>query len=148
MLIASHTDIRATSRKWGQKKNFTLTQREISYSWLNCHTKNKSGFWRAGFFSPAVLKKGKRERGKIRAAEQRCFRVKMLNIKACFGLRGREERRVERQKNLPANRPHQESLQRKKKKTGIEWRKRSWKKGDRKRGSFYFRVRKTSLTVS
>lgn len=55
----------------------------------------------------------------------------MLNIKACFGLRGREERRVERQKNLPANRPHQESLQRKKKKTGIE--KKKLKEGGQKK---------------
>lgn len=60
----------------------------------------------------------------------------MLNIKACFGLRGREERRVERQKNLPANRPHQESLQRKKKRLGLSGEKEVERRGTEKEVPF------------
>lgn len=86
-------------------------------------------------FTCSLQKRKKREGERYgqQSRAERCFRVKMLNIKACFGLRGREERGMERQKNLPANRPHQESLQRKKKKDWDWVEKKKLKEGGQKK---------------
>lgn len=65
-------------------------------------------------------------------------RVKTLNIKACFGLdiEG-EERRVERQQELTASGPYQDSLQRRKKqRQGLGEREKVKIRGKEREGPF------------
>lgn len=157
VLIASYRlRFKPQAENEDEKENLTLTQREtqLSNSWLNTVvTKRKIlGYEVQLSFHLQCLKKGKRKR---EGKEMGCFfcsrtawfqRVKTLNIKACFGLRGERKEEV----GEAARTYSQWSLQRiwaKENKTGTVW-KRMGEKEERKRRSFYFRERNMNLTES